>query len=137
MTANITRLKGVHPDLVDKVLRIISAMSTLGYPMMVTDGLRTVQQQQALYAQGRTKPGKIVTYVDGIRKRSNHQAKNDGFGHAVDCCFLVDLDGDGPDDPSWAETHPWALYGAMAHALGLVWGGSWTTLVDRPHVELP
>jgi peptidoglycan L-alanyl-D-glutamate endopeptidase CwlK len=137
MTANMTRLKGVHPDLVDKVLRIISAMSALGHPMMVTDGVRTTAQQQALYAQGRTKPGKIVTYADGINRKSNHQAKSDGYGHAVDCCFLVDLDGDGRNDPSWSEKHPWALYGAMARALGLVWGGDWTTLVDRPHVELP
>lgn len=136
-TANVTRLAGVHPMLVECVTRIMTAMSALGHPMMVTDGLRSTAQQQALFAQGRTKPGKIVTYIDGVRKKSNHQAKADGFGHAVDCCFLVDVDGDGPDDPSWAETHPWELYGAMARALGLVWGGDWTTLVDRPHIELP
>ncbi len=137
MTANVTRLKGVHPELQDRVLKIVNAMVILGHPMLVTDGVRTTAQQQGLYAQGRTKPGKIVTYADGLVKKSNHQAKADGFGHAVDCCFLVDIDGDGPDDPSWDEKHPWALYGAMARALGLTWGGDWTTLVDKPHVELP
>ena len=127
----------MHPELVDRILRITNAMAVLGFPMLVTDGVRTTAQQQALYAQGRSKPGKIVTYADGVNKKSNHQAKSDGYGHAVDCCFLVDVDGDGVDDPSWSEKHPWVLYGAMARSLGLVWGGDWTTIVDRPHVELP
>jgi peptidoglycan L-alanyl-D-glutamate endopeptidase CwlK len=133
--ANIKRLTGVHPTLQAKVLRLLNAMDALGHPMMVTDGVRTTAQQQALYAQGRTKPGKIVTYTDGVAKKSNHQAKEDGYGHAVDCCFLVDIDGDGPDDPSWDETHPWAWYGAIAKMLGLSWGGDWQSFQDKPHVE--
>jgi peptidoglycan L-alanyl-D-glutamate endopeptidase CwlK len=130
------RLEGVHPDLAKKIQQILEAMASLGHPMMVTDGVRTTTAQQALYAQGRTKPGKIVTYADGVVKKSNHQAKSDGFGHAVDCCFAVDVDGDGPDDPSWDVTHPWRLYGEMAVTLGLEWGGNWAKLVDKPHVEL-
>jgi peptidoglycan L-alanyl-D-glutamate endopeptidase CwlK len=130
------RLHGVHPDLAAKVTRILDAMERLGFPMMVTEGLRTTERQQALYAQGRIAPGKIVTFTDGVVKKSNHQAKADGFGYAVDCVFLVDIDGDGPDDPSWAERHPWTLYGVMAEALGLRWGGRFKTLVDRPHVEM-
>lgn len=130
------RLEGVHPELVEKVSRILQAMELLGFPMMVTEGLRTEARQQELYAQGRTKPGKIVTYLDGKVRKSNHQAKPDGYGHAVDCCFLVDIDGDGPDDPSWSHSHPWALFGVMAKSLGLVWGGDWKSLVDKPHVEM-
>lgn len=130
------RLEGVHPELVEKVTRILQAMELLGFPMMVTEGLRSEQRQQQLYAQGRTIPGKIVTHLDGKVRKSNHQAKPDGYGHAVDCAFLVDIDGDGPDDPSWAERHPWALFGAMAKSQGLIWGGDWKTLRDRPHVEM-
>ena len=61
-------------------------------------------------------------------KRSKHQPQADGFGHAVDCAFKG-------TDP-FAETHPWALYGAMVEALGLTWGGRWQHPVDRPHAEL-
>ena len=136
MTPSTTRLSGVHPVLVEKVTRLLKAMEIIGHPMLVTDGLRSTDQQQALYAQGRTKPGKIVTWVDGINKKSNHQAKKDGYGYAVDCCFLVDIDGDGPDDPSWSDSHPWELYGAIARALGLEWGGDWESFKDRPHIEL-
>jgi peptidoglycan L-alanyl-D-glutamate endopeptidase CwlK len=123
------KLEGVHPELVEKVKRILFAMAELGHPMIVTDGPRTREQQRALYAQGRTAPGKIVTYANGVTSLSNHQVKADGFGHAVDCCFLRD------GKASWAEDHPWKLYGEAAKSLGLRWGGDWTR-PDRPHIEL-
>jgi peptidoglycan L-alanyl-D-glutamate endopeptidase CwlK len=128
----IDKLAGVHPALINRVRLILDAMATLGHPMLVTDGVRTQAQQQALYAKGRTAPGSKVTNVDGVRVKSNHQPKADGFGHAVDCCFF-----DERGKPSWAESHPWRLYGEMAKALGLVWGGDWKSIVDKPHVELP
>ena len=121
------RLTGVHPNLARKVERILDAMLDLGFPMFITGGVRTTEAQQELYAQGRTKPGKIVTNADGILKKSNHQVAEDGFGHSVDLAFQ----GRSP----WAESHPWTLYGTMAEALGLYWGGRWPTLVDRPHIS--
>jgi peptidoglycan L-alanyl-D-glutamate endopeptidase CwlK len=127
----MTRFNGVHPALIARVTKILDAMEALGFPMLVTDGLRTVEQQQALYAKGRTAPGQIVTYADGVRKRSNHQAHADGYGHAMDLAFSVN------GQPSWAEDHPWEVFGAMARAVGLTWGGDFKRLVDRPHVELP
>lgn len=107
-------------------------MAGLGHAMMVTDGVRTLAQQQALYAQGRHgHPGPIVTNADGIGlTRSNHQVRSDGYGHAIDACFVLD------GKPSWAETLPWGTYGARAKAHGLKWGGDWTK-PDKPHVELP
>jgi peptidoglycan L-alanyl-D-glutamate endopeptidase CwlK len=123
----VTKLEGVHPALVEKVKRILHAMAELGHPMVVTNGVRTQAEQDALYAQGRTKPGAIVTYA----KVSNHQPKADGFGRAVDCAFLID------GKPAWPEKAPWRLYGEMAKALGLVWGGDWKRFTDRPHVEMP
>jgi peptidoglycan L-alanyl-D-glutamate endopeptidase CwlK len=125
------KLNGTHPDLRSKVELILTAMEALGFPMVVVEGVRSAERQQGLYAKGRTAPGPIVTHVDGVRKRSNHQIKADGFGHAVDCAFLKD------GRVSWDTKHPWKLYGAMAETLGLVWGGKWAKLVDMPHVELP
>ena len=121
-------MDGLHPDLKSRLTKILAAMDALGFPMKVCQGLRTVEQQQALYAQGRTVPGKIVTNCDGLLKKSNHQAQPDGFGYAADCCFL------GPDP--FNDLHPWQVYGACAQALGLKWGGQWKSLPDKPHVEL-
>jgi peptidoglycan L-alanyl-D-glutamate endopeptidase CwlK len=129
--ATTIKLLGVHPVLVQRVERILEAMRALGFPMLVTDGLRTAPEQMALYRRGRTQPGPIVTNADGITTRSNHQARDDGFGHAVDCAFLVE------GKPSWSDDCPWRVYGEMAKALALRWGGDWKGFVDRPHVELP
>ena len=131
------KLAGVHPDLVRKVHTILGAMAARGYPMIVTDGVRTAQQQIMLYAKGRSAPGRIVTHADGLKKRSNHQVRLPpslyaGFGCAVDCCFL-----DEKGRPTWDIRYPWADYGAEARALGLVWGGDWKALRDMPHIELP
>lgn len=125
-------LDQLHPRLRDGVPRILLAMNAIGYPMMVTDTLRTVEEQQALFAKGRTLPGDRVTNCDGVVKKSNHQAHADGYGHAVDCCFVVD------GKASWDEKLPWAAYGALGEALGLRWGGHWSdkTIHDLPHLEL-
>lgn len=122
------KLVGVHPALVEKVLKILRAMEALGFPMMVTAGVRSAEEQTRLYAKGRTAPGPVVTYLDGVKKKSNHQAKEDGFGHAVDCVFVVD------GRPSWDLKLPWHAYGAAAKALGLKWGGDWK-MRDFPHIE--
>lgn len=123
-------LDQLHPRLRDGVPKILAAMQAIGFPMIVTDTIRTVEEQHALYAQGRTAPGAIVTNADGIVKTSNHQLRDDGVGHAVDCCFLVD------GKATWDARLPWKAYGALAEALGFTWGGNWQRLHDLPHIEL-
>lgn len=96
--------------------------------MFVVCGVRSDDQQAALYAQGRTTPGHIVTNCDGVTTRSNHQIHlSDGLGHATDLAFLG-------SDP-FSQTHPWASYGVLVESKGLVWGGRWK-MVDLPHAEL-
>jgi len=126
------KLAGVHPALIAALEKVFAALAALGYTLTVTDGLRTTEQQQALYAKGRTAPGPIVTNADGVLHRSNHQAHADGFGHAADCAFRL------PDGTvSWDARLPWKAYGACAAALGVHWGGDWQALHDLPHLELP
>ena len=74
-------LFGVHPNLVN-LMR--AAIVCTPYDFTIVEGLRTMGRQQQLYAQGRTAKGPIVTYADGVVRKSNHQAKSDGYGHAVD-----------------------------------------------------
>jgi peptidoglycan L-alanyl-D-glutamate endopeptidase CwlK len=123
------RLDGVHPNLVIKLGTIFAELTKQGIPMFVVQGVRTLAQQQALYAQGRTTPGHIVTYADGVLHRSNHQPHEDGLGHAVDCAFT----GNTP----FADSEPWEAYGLLVEAQGLLWGGRWLHPHDSPHAELP
>lgn len=121
-------LTGLNPAFADLVRRVLAEMARIGRPMVAYDGLRTTAQQQALYAKGRTTGGKIVTYADGVRKRSRHQD-----GVAVDCAFLL-------RQPTlkraWTLTWggSWDDYGALAESAGLVWGGRWA-MRDYPHIE--
>lgn len=120
---------GLHPTLIEAVHAVLVEMQTIGHPMLVAQGVRSVEQQQALYAKGRTEKGPVVTNADGIASKSNHQPQSDGYGHAVDCAFMSEF--------PWSEFHPWKQYGDAAKRHGLVWGGDWTKLKDRPHIELP
>jgi len=124
--SDLTRrtLAQVDPGVAAAVRRVLDAMTALGHPMVAYDGRRTLAQQQALYARGRTRPGPVVTQVDGVRVKSRHQV-----GLAVDCAFL------GPDGGSLTWDGPWDAYGTCAEVVGLTWGGRWVSLVDRPHVE--
>lgn len=78
---SIANLNGVHPNLV-RVLK--ESIKECPVDFSIVEGVRSLQRQQALYKQGRTTKGDIVTYADGIKNKSNHQLKNDGFGYAVD-----------------------------------------------------
>ncbi len=104
---SLDRLVGVHPKLVTVVRRAIE-VSTVDF--MVGEGVRSAERQAALYAQGRTKPGNIVTWV----RVSQHQVKADGLGHAVD---LWALDPGGAID--WGSIPLYeAVYKAMFRAAG-------------------
>lgn len=121
-------LADVHPVLAEAVRAIVATLASEGHIALITQGARTTQEQQALYAQGRTKPGKIVTNADGIRHMSQHQRIN-GYARAVDVAWIVD------GRVTWDG--PWDRLGELAAAHGLIWGGSWPRFRDMPHVELP
>jgi peptidoglycan L-alanyl-D-glutamate endopeptidase CwlK len=138
------KLEGVHPDLCMVVERAIE-LSKIDFK--VTDGVRTLAQQKALYAQGRTKPGKVVTWTLNSRHLVNATT---GFGHAVDL-LPAPYDWVLKDDPTTPEVDDnfKKVADAMFHAaneLGVAirWGANWDgdTKIrekgesDNPHFEL-
>ncbi len=97
-----------------------------GHDLLLTCTARTVDEQRALYEQGRTKPGPIVTQLDGVTSRSKH---NLSPARALDVAVVVG------GKVSW-EPAQYAPLGPLAEKYGLVWGGGWKTLKDYPHLEL-
>lgn len=133
---SLNNLKGVHPNLV-KVMT--EAIKNTPIDFTITEGLRTLERQQQLYAQGRTIPGTIVTKRDGVKIKSNHQAKSDGFGHAVDLYpyyngSLQMLDKGVPDAQKKIAAHIKSV--AEELNIGIEWGGDWKSPYDPPHFEL-
>lgn len=77
---SLNNMKGLHPYLV-----MLLNYAIQYFDFVVTSGVRTDDEQAALYAKGRTKPGNIVTHIDGKERRSSHQKDlQTGCGHAVD-----------------------------------------------------
>lgn len=122
--ASEKRLTQVHPALASRVRWMIEHLATKGHTIEVVQGLRTFEEQDALFAQGRTRPGQIVTRARG--GESNHN-----YGLAVDLCPFVN------GKPDWNAPHSvWLAIGEAAAARGLQWGGNWKKFIDKPHVEL-
>ena len=79
-----------HPRLQRIASAWIKACATEGISVAIGETLRTVAEQDALYAQGRTKPGNKVTNARGSSYSSQHQ-----WGIAFDFYLKMDIDGDG------------------------------------------
>lgn len=123
-----TRLALVHPVLAQKVRAMAEALASGGIYIRVVQGLRTKAEQDALYAQGRTSPGKIVTEARGGYSMHN-------FGMAVDC--MPGIRGDDPWQPNGVASHPdYKAMVAAGIAQGLVSGSTWTSIKDWPHFQL-
>lgn len=129
----LERIKLLHPKLRDEVTNIYNeicealsgrAICRFAYT------LRTFAEQDAIYAQGRTKPGKIVSNAKGGLSMHN-------YGLAVDIVLIVDgkeaswdtkkdFDGDGKAD--------WQEIVTIFKQYGWEWGGDWK-FVDAPHFQ--
>lgn len=115
-----------HPRLIELSKKLISACKGQGLIIGIGESFRTKEEQDALYAKGRTAPGNIVTNAKGSSYSSHHQwgtafdiYRNDGKG--------VYTDGDGFFEK----------VGKIGKSIGLEWGGDWKSPVDKPHFQLP
>ncbi len=108
------------PALQRKASTLVSLCRPV-HPIKITQGRRTMEEQAALYAQGRTAPGPRVT---NARPGMSWHC----WARAFDFAFM------GPEP--FSEEHPWETVGELGEKLGLHWGGRWKR-PDRPHFELP
>ncbi len=106
--------------------------------------LRTFAEQDALYAQGRTKlfddKGKrlgVVTKAKGGQSIHN-------FGLALDIVLLKDSNSDGKFESASWETNvdfdkdgkaDWMEVVNIFKRNGWIWGGDWKSFKDAPHFE--
>ena len=128
-------LKGVHPLLADV---IENAIHNTPVDFTVVCGVRTTEEQQALYAQGRTSRGQIVTNCDGVKKKSNHQPKEDGYSYAVDIYPFFEGKVQVNHKNTIRSLMEIALHiktCCFAMGVSIEWGGDWA-MKDFPHFEL-
>lgn len=127
------RLTGLHPALAASANALIQRSYARGVPIVITQGLRTIAEQNALYAQGRSKPGPIVTNARGGTSYHN-------YGLAFDFALLLpdgnhiswDMNRDGDKD----KLADWQEVVQEAKQLGLEWGGDWKSFRDFSHLQM-
>ena len=85
---SLSKLNGVHPDLVKVIKRAIELTSQ---DFSVNEGLRTLERQKRLVAAGASRT-----------LNSKHLKQSDGYGHASDLIPWGDFDGNGTKEISWA-----------------------------------
>lgn len=128
------RIALLHPKVRNEVTTIVNEANSLltkHSEIRIVQGLRTIQEQNALYAQGRTAPGKIVTNAKGGSSFHN-------YGLAVDFCLLINgstiswsltADYDNDQKADWQEVVE------VFKRYGWEWGGNWTSIKDYPHFQ--
>jgi len=107
-----------------KALELLINLKNLGINIQYTSGFRSPEEQQKLYEEGRTEPGKIVTHAKPLWSFHN-------YGLAVDLVPLKD------GKPWWKAPYEiWEKIGIEAEKLGFIWGGRWLgKKKDMPHIE--
>lgn len=131
------RLVGVDPRLVAVVRR---AVEKLPFNVLVVEGLRSLERQKDLYAQGRTKPGRKVTWT----MNSNHLKQANGFGAAVDLAPLNGAQIDWNDLKKFDAIAKAMFEAAEELGIRIRWGADWDQdgnprergESDSPHFEL-
>lgn len=129
----LERIQLLHPKLrgevVDIYNEICDALKGRAFCRFAYT-LRTFAEQDALYAQGRTKPGKIVTKAKGGLSYHN-------YGLALDIVLIID-----GKEASWDEKSDfdgdrisdWQEVVTIFKQHGWEWGGDWT-FRDAPHFQ--
>ena len=113
-------IKKLKPYLIPIVEEFLSKAKFNGWDAFVTEGFRSFERQSHLYAQGRTRAGKIITNA-----KAGQSAHN--FGRAVDIAFK-----NKNGAVSW-DASLFIKAGKIGKSLGLMWGGDWWRFTDRPH----
>lgn len=117
-------LSGLHPQFRKKVEQWLATAATRGFFAELTSGKRTPQQQDALYALGRKKAGKIVTYARGTPIAQSMHV------FSLACDYIPVINGIRTYHmPTVKEL------GKIAKECGLSWGGDWIGFRDYVHLE--
>jgi len=120
---NSRSLDDLIPPAKVRVQSFLEAAKAAGIDLLVTSTYRDNDSQNALYAQGRTKPGKIVTNAKAGQSWHNYRC-------AVDVVPIV------AGKPRWdVKDEVWQQVGKLGKAAGLEWAGDWKRFKEYPHFQ--
>ena len=119
---NSRNLDDLAPPVKQRAEAFIAAAKAKGIDLLVTSTYRDNESQDALYAQGRTTPGNIVTRAKAGQSWHNWRC-------ALDVVPLVN------GKAIWDDQAMWKQVGEIGKSCGLEWAGDWVTFKEFPHFQ--
>ena len=116
------KIEDLHPHVQTLCEKFIAECKKSGIDILITCTYRDIEAQNALYAQGRTIPGNIVTDARG--GQSYHQ-----YHVAFDTVPVRD------GKPQWDDEQLWLSIGHIGKSCGLEWAGDWIHFKEKPHFQ--
>lgn len=106
-------LSDLEPVVQTKAVKFLTECKNAGLDILIYCTYRSPEEQNELYTQGRSKPGKIVTNARGGESFHNWRL-------AFDFVPLV------AGKPAFESTELYRKAGLIAESVGLEWAGRWT-----------
>ena len=119
---NSRNLDDLVPPAKQRAEAFIAAAKAKGIDLLVTSTYRDNESQNALYAQGRTTPGNVVTKAKAGQSWHNWRC-------ALDVVPLVN------GKAIWDDQAMWKQVGEIGKSCGLEWAGDWVTFKEFPHFQ--
>lgn len=120
---NSRSLSELHPFVAKKAQEFIEKCAKQGIDVIITSTFRDFESQNDLYAQGRTKPGKIVTNAKAGQSYHNYRL-------AFDFCPIVN------GKAQWNDIALFTRCGVIAESLGFEWAGRWKRFKEYAHCQM-
>ena len=118
------RIEELHPKVAAAATAAKAECEAAGMPILITCTYRDGAEQEALYAQGRTKPGPKVT--NARAGQSMHQ-----YRVALDLYPMVN------GKPDFSGKHPnWFKIAAIFKKHGFEWAYEWKRFKEMPHFQM-
>lgn len=120
---NSRKIDDLLPVVQEKVRKFLELCHESDVDILITSTYRDAESQNALYAQGRTQPGKIVTNAKAGESWHNHRC-------AFDVVPIVN------GKACWDTKNPvWQTIGSLGKEAGLEWAGDWKRFKEFPHFQ--
>ncbi|WP_017691434.1 M15 family metallopeptidase [Paenibacillus sp. PAMC 26794] len=125
-------ITGLHPVVAENEKLLVRKAVRRGIEIVITHGYRSSEEQDALFNQGRSSAGNIVTNARGGESYHN-------YGLAIDFALRtpegdvvwdMERDDNGNGEADWMEIVD------LAKELGFTWGGDWANFPDYPHLQM-
>lgn len=127
------KLADLHPDVQPLAQQFLDKCAAQGIDILVTCTYRSGEEQDELYAKGRTAAGSIVTNAKAGQSKHNFNISGQPASLAFDVVPLRN------GKPVWGTKGEdlvlWLRVGGIGESVGLEWAGRWRRFKEFPHFE--